>query len=615
MSIDKLNLKERVREFPNSPGIYIMKNAHNKILYIGKAKSLRLRVRSYFNSKKPSLKNQFLIHQMKNIDYIITDNEVEAFLLESSLIKKHKPRYNVRLTDDKDYPYIRCDVKDKFPRLYFERKVKDSKSLYFGPYTQGAFIRHIIDFLNQNFQLRDCSNSDFKTRKRPCLTHQMGFCTAPCVNLVNAKEYKKQFQKAVRFLKGQHTHLKKSLEKKMETFSKDLRFEEAGRVRDYLKAIEMIDQNQSVVQKSDKDKDVIVVKGDERGTLIEFLHLRQGRLISSRYHFLAKVVPEEENLLSYLNQYYEENIIPDEILLNVNIKKSQLKVLEKVLSQRKEKSCLIYTSLQKKDQGLIQMALKNAENHFQDEIKQSEDRIEILKEIQKKFHLNHLPLRIECYDISHWKGLDAIGSQVVFENGLPVRKDYRLYSLKKAAKEDDYASLQEVLERRLKHTEYEDPHLILIDGGRGQLRAVQKILETLNREDIPIVSLAKDRIKENIKYNSSISSLGERFYLVGRKNPVTFSSSSKSFHLLLHLRNEAHRFAIESHRKKRDKNFLSSDLDKIKGLGLKGKKSLLNHFSSLESLKKASEEEIFSVPFISKRVAQEIRLYFSKNKR
>ena len=615
MSTDKLNLKGRAKEFPILPGIYIMRNAQNKILYIGKAKSLRLRVSSYFNDKKPSLKNQFLIHQMKNIDYIITENEVEAFLLESSLIKKHKPRYNVRLTDDKDYPYIRCSVKDKFPRLYFERKVKDSKSLYFGPYTQGSFIRHIIDFLNQNFQLRDCSDPDFKTRKRPCLTHQMGFCEAPCVNLIDEKEYKKQFQKAVRFLKGQHVYLEKSLEKKMEVLSKDLRFEEAGRVRDYLKAIEMIDQNQSVIQESDKDKDVIVAQGDERGTLIEFLYLRQGRLISSRYHFLAKTVPEEENLVSYLNQYYEENIIPDELLLNANIKKPQLKILEKVLSKRKGESCLIQSSPQKKDQGLMKMAFKNAENHFQDEIKQSEDRKEILEEIQKKFHLNHLPLRIECYDISHWKGLNAIGSQVVFESGLPAKKDYRLYSLKGIDKENDYASLQEVLERRLKHTEYDDPHLILIDGGRGQLRAVQKTLESLSREDIPIVSLAKDRIKENATYSSSISSSGERFYLVGRKNPVSFSPSSKAFHLLLHLRDEAHRFAIESHRAKRDKEFLVGDLDKIKGLGLKGKKRLLNHFGSLESLAKASKEEILSVPFISKNLAHEIILYFSKNKK
>ena len=615
MSTNKLNLVERIKGFPNSPGIYIMKNAQNKILYIGKAKSLRSRIRSYFNEKKPTLKNQFLIHQMKIVDYIMTDNEVEAFLLEASLIKKHKPRYNVRLTDDKNYPYIRCSVKDKFPRLYFERKVKDSKSLYFGPYTQGFFTRHIIDFLNQNFQLRDCSDSNFKTRSRPCLTHQMGFCTAPCVSFVDEKKYKHQFQKAIRFLRGQHVHLAKSLEKKMEVFSKNLRFEEAGRVRDYLKAISMIDQNQSIIQKSDKDRDVVVSKGDERGSLVEFLYLRKGRLIGSRYHFLSKIVHEEENLLSYLNQYYEENIIPDEILLDAPIKKSQIKILEKVLSQRKGESCRIYFSSKEKDLSLIQMALKNAENHFKDELKQGEDHKKILIEIQQKFHLKQLPLRIECYDISHWKGSHVIGSQVVFKNGLPFKKDYRLYSLKKATKEDDYASLQEVLERRLKHTEYENPHLILIDGGRGQLHAVQKIMESLNRQDIPIVSLAKDRIKEKVKYSSSISSSGERFYLVGRKNPVSFLPSSKAFHLLLHLRDEAHRFAIESHRKKREKTFLLGDLDEIKGLGVKRKKRLLDHFRSLESLAQASEKEISSIPFVSQKVAREIRLYFSKRKK
>ena len=605
------NLKTVLQNLPQVTGVYIMKSETGKILYVGKAKSLKSRVRSYFNTKNQTLKNQFLVKQIKKIDYIVTANEVEAFLLESSLIKKHKPRYNVRLTDDSDYPYVRCSIQDKFPRLYFERKVKDKKSLYFGPYTWGSSVRNIIDFLNQNFQLRDCSDSDFKTRKRPCLTHQMGFCTAPCVDLVNEKDYKRQFQKTINFLRGQHIGLIKELQKKMKNYSKELRYEEAGRIKNYIQATEMISQSQSVVQESSKDQDIIVAKGDERGTLLEFLHLRQGRLISHRYKFLDKFFPSEENLLSYLNQYYEENIIPDEILTDIEVKKSGFSLLQKVLKQRKGQSIKIKTSQSEDDDLLLEMAWKNANSHFENEMKKGENVKEWLLEIQKKFHLPEIPVRIECYDISHWRGEQTIGSQVVFENAKPLKKDYRLYRLKNSPKENDYASLQEILERRLKHTEYDEPHLILIDGGKGQLKAVQKILKDLNRNEIPIVSLAKDRVQDlyskTSKYGSSVTSSGERFYLVGRKNPVVFSSGSKSLNLLLQLRDEAHRFAIENHKKRRDKEFLVGDLDSLKGLGVKRKKDLLSHFKSIDKLKHASEEEIAKVPSISKSLAAKIK--------
>ncbi|MGI9549244.1 MAG: excinuclease ABC subunit UvrC [Bdellovibrionales bacterium] len=614
MSNDKSSLKEQVKSFPNTPGVYIMKNGHNKILYIGKAKSLKTRVLAYFNTNNLTLKNQFLVHQMKVIDYWMTKNEVEAFLLEASLIKKHKPRYNVRLTDDKNYPYIRCSMGDSFPRFYFERRVKDSQSLYFGPYTQGSFTRQMLDFLNQNFQLRDCSDADFKTRKRPCLIHQMGFCTAPCVDLVSEKSYRKQVQKALRFLRGQHKGLIKTLQQQMNQFSKEFRYEEAGRIRDYLKAIEMIDQHQSVIQNSDKDKDVVIAVGDERGTLLEFLHLRKGRLISSHHSFLPKTLPEEEPLLSYLNQYYQENIIPDELLLEMNIQKLSLQVLEQVLSQKKQNPCKIFLKTEKEDEGLIQLALKNARNHFEDAVKKSESRQDILLEIKNKFHLKQLPLRIECYDISHWQGSHTIGSQVVFENGLPFKKEYRLYQLKQARQKDDYASLKEVLERRLKHTEYEDPDFILVDGGRGQLGVVHRVLKDLNRAEIPLVSLAKDRVQSDIKSSSLVSS-GERFYLVGRKNPVSFSSSSPAFSLLLQIRDEAHRFAITAHRRKRDRDFLVGDLDQIKGLGFKTKQKLFDHFKSLESLKRATEQELLDLPFLSEKLAHQIKLYFSNPKK
>lgn len=592
----------------------MMKNAQDRIIYIGKAKSLRSRVTSYFNtSQSASLKNKFLVQQIKDLDYIVTKNEVEAFLLEASLIKKHNPRYNVRLRDDAQYPYIRCSVKDKFPRIYIERRVKDLDSLYFGPYTHGSFVRNLQDFLNKNFQLRDCSDSDFKTRKRPCLTHDMGFCKAPCVQKQDSQSYKKQFQKTLKFLKGNHKPLVATLKKDMDQLSKDLRYEEAGRARDYLKAIAMIDQSQSVIQESSKDQDIVVTQGNDQGFLIEFLFLRQGRLINHRYIFLENTNLDAESLLSYLNQYYQDHIIPDEILMSTNLTTSQMRLLKQALSQRKRKTCRVRSSESEQDQELIQMAFKNAKIHFQEEIKKEKDKSSILLEIQKKFHLNKWPFRIECYDISHWQGQETVGSQVVFENGIPCKKAYRLYKLKGAVQKDDYKSLKEVLTRRFNHKEYSDPDLVLIDGGKGQLRAAQAVLTQLKKTNIALASLAKDRVKITSKYEKKVTSSGERFYIPHRKNPVILVSQSKSLHCLLHLRDEAHRFAVEFHRKRRDKNFLSGDLDEIKGLGVKRKQKLLTHFKSLKKLKQASLKEISSVPSISQDLAKKIKLYFSNN--
>ena len=604
-------LKKRAGQFPSLPGVYIMKK-EDKILYVGKAKSLRSRVRSHFNEKSLSLKTEFLIRQLKVIDYIVTENEVEAFLLEASLIKKHKPRYNIRLKDDKAYPYIRLSVQDDFPRFYFERKVKDSTCIYFGPYTEGWTVRTLLDFLNQNFHLRDCSDSDFKTRKRPCMSWDMGICPAPCVKKITKKNYQKNIKKSLHFLRGNSGDLIKKIKSQMKTCSKKLRFEEAGRLRNRLKAIEMIEQSQSVLQKSNKDKDVAVTKADKRGMLVEILHFRKGCLIGNRFHFFQKIECEEEILLSFLNQYYSENLIPDELLVKMPIKISKLKILGKVLNSRKGSNCYISHIFSEEDSALIKMAERNAENHFQDEMNREQNFQDALMEIKRRLKLPELPLRIECYDISHWQGSQSVGAQVVFEKGQASKKEYRLYNLKSASKGDDYMALQEVLKRRLNQKEYEKPDMILIDGGRGQLQAVQKILKDL-KETIPIVSLAKDRIKDHKSYDSKMTSSGERFYLPDRKNPVTFPSHSKALNILLHLRDEAHRFAIESHRKQRDKKFLKGNLDNIKGLGGKRKKALLKKFHSLEALKKLSERDLAGLDFIPKSLAKKIKQHFSSS--
>ena len=550
-------LKKRSQKLPRLPGVYLMKKKPDEILYVGKAKLLKSRVSSYFKDKTHSLKNRFLIQQIESIDYIVTENEIEAFLLESSLIKKHRPRYNIRLKDDKAYPYIRLSVKDDFPRFYFERRVKDSHSLYFGPYTEGWTLRTLLDFLNQYFHLRDCSNSDFKTRKRPCLSWEMGACSAPCVQKISKKEYQKNCKKALAFLKDRSKSLVKSIQKQMKSCTQELRFEEAGRLRDQLKAIEMIEKSQSVVQISDKDRDVVVLQKGKEGLLVEILHFRKGRLIGNRFQFFKKVKEAEEDfLLSFLNQYYSENLLPDELLLKLPIRPSRLKLLEKVLSSRKGSACRIVSVFHKEEELFVQMAENNAKNHFQDEIEKTQHQEDSLLEIQKKLKLPKLPVRMECYDVSHWAGSHSVGSQVTFEKGLPLKKDYRLYNLKSVNDGDDYKALQELIQRRLKHKEYKEPDMILIDGGKGQLKAVEKILKDL-KQNFPLASLAKDRVLDKKPYDKEIESSGERFYLPGRKNPVRFPSHSKGLQTLLFLRDEAHRFAIKSHRRKRDKNFLT----------------------------------------------------------
>ena len=505
--------------------------------------------------------------------------------------------------------------------MYFERKVRNRKSLYFGPYTQTGAVRAVMDFLNRTFQLRDCADSNFKTRERPCLTHQMGFCTAPCVNLAQQKDYRKQFQGALRFLRGRHSGLVKNLKNRMERMARELRFEEAARLRESLKAVEMMEQSRQVVQDSDKDRDVVFALSARRGFLTEFLYLRKGRLIGTRHRFF-KTPFDEEAYLSLLNQYYSENLIPDEILVSPPLQKKGRILLQKVLSLRKESSCRVRAPEGESEEALTALAGRNAENHLKDEVRRERGRMEVLKEIQKKFHLPALPLRMECYDISHWRGKGTVGSQAVFENGEPKREDYRLYGLREAAPSDDYGSLKEVLTRRLLHTEYEDPHLLIIDGGKGQLRAGEKVLQSIGRGDIPLVSLAKDRPLSSEGGSASRSgdgdsrsrtggdvasrSAGERFYLPGRKNPVTFKSSP-AFHLLLHIRDEAHRFALKNHRQKRDKQLFSGVLDQISGLGPKRKRDLLRKFGSVEGIKRAEERQLASLPSVSPALARKIK--------
>ncbi len=613
-------LKERVKEFPTQAGVYLMKNLADKIIYVGKAKNLRNRVRSYFqDSKDHSPKTRVLVSHIREVEYILTKTEVEAFLLEASLIKKHRPKYNIRLKDDKAYPYIKLSWTDDYPRLYLSRKVKKDGSLYFGPYTKGLAVQGTIKFLNRTFKIRDCTDSVFKTRKRPCMTHQIGRCTAPCVDLISREDYREEVSGAKDFLKGQDRKVIKELTQRMKTAANEEKFEVAARLRDSINAVKAILEKQSVINaSSEKDQDAIGFFGDERGCLIETLHVRQGRVLGTRAHYFPMLDPQDpledprEWLISFLNQYYEDNIIPEEVLLPVEVGSDMMKLMEAVLKERSGQEVVVRFGTGEKAQNLVAMANENAKAHFEKYVTKSEEKRKGLEEIKERLGLPALPMRIECYDISNFQGAESVASQVVFEEGVPSKEHYRRYKIKTVEGPNDYASMKEVLSRRFQHIEYDDPQLIVIDGGKGQLNVAVKILKEIGRPEIPVVGLAKARIQGEFSDQEVLSS-EERFFIPGRQNPVVFKSNSEAHHILVGIRDEAHRFAITYHRKLREATSLESALDFVVGLGEKRKKELLKVFPDVQAIKAADVEDIARLTGFNRVLAERILLQLNED--
>ncbi len=608
-------LKEKVAQFPTEPGVYIMKNARDKVVYVGKAKSLRARVRTYFGALPDSaVKTKFLMLQVQNVEYILTKTEVEAYLLEASLIKKYRPRYNIRLKDDKSYPYIRVSIEQKFPRFYLARRVHSDGAVYFGPYASGLSVRETIRFLNKTFKIRDCTDSFFKSRTRPCISYQIGQCTAPCVELIRVEAYRQDIESCLSFLKGRSGNTLKDLETRMKVAAKEERFEQAAKIRDSLTAIERIWERQSAVTLDrDYDQDVIAFVGDKRGTLIETLHVRGGLMIGSRPHFMNRfdchsdLEEIRDWLTSFLNQYYSENIIPDEIILPVDLGSDIIKLLQAVFVERQKKRAKVAVVNGREGKALMELALTNAKSHFQDAVNKADQQAQGLALIQEKFSLPNLPQRIECFDISNFQGAENVASQVVFEDGLPRKADYRRYKIKTVEGSNDFAAMKEVLSRRFTHTEYEEPDLIVVDGGKGQLSMAVAVLKEIGRPDIPVAGLAKARIQGDFQ-ESEVSMSQERFFLPGRQNPVIFPTNSEAFQILTGIRDEAHRFAINYHRKLRDDKTLTSVLDAIRGLGEKRKKTLLKTFGSVDKIMLAPLEALTELPGMNRVVAERVLL-------
>ncbi len=613
-------LKDEVSGFPTQSGVYLMKNEVDKIIYVGKAKVLRNRVKSYLQeSKDHSAKTRALVHNICNIEYILTKTEVEAFLLEASLIKKHRPKYNIRLKDDKAYPYIKLSWNDKFPRLYLARKVQKDGSDYFGPYTSGGAVFGTIRFLNRIFKIRDCTDSVFKTRTRPCMTHQIGRCTAPCVDLIAQEDYKSDVEGARDFLRGRSKKLIKDIEVKMRASADQEKFEVAARMRDALYSIQTIIERQTVVNESNEnDQDIVSYFGDQDGVTIETIHVRSGRVIGNRSHFISTIdptSPEEdprEWLTSFLNQYYEDNIIPDEVLTGFDLGMDLNKLLQAVLKERSGRDVVVRYPADRKSSSLLDMANQNAEAHFKKQVSKENEKKEGLNEIKIKLGLPHLPKRIECFDISHFQGTETVASQVVFEEGRPSKDHYRRYIIKTVTGIDDFKSMYEVLQRRFKHTEYEPPDLLVVDGGKGQLAQAVKILNELNISHIPVVGLAKARTESSFQ-DAEVHETEERFYLPGRANPVVFKRNTEAFQILVGLRDEAHRFAITFHRNRREDASLRSILDEISGLGEPRKLALLKKFETIENIKNADMEEIAAMKGFNRVMAERVLIHLNED--
>ena len=562
------HLHKVAKTFPTGAGVYLMKDSRGQLLYVGKARNLRLRVQSYFKAAK-ELKNTFLMARVAGLDYVLTTGEAEALLLEASLIKKHNPRYNVRLKDDKSYPYICCSAAEDFPRFYMHRRVKKKGYLYFGPYTDAGLLKKMLRFLNREFKIRDCSNHFMKGRISPCLVHQMGYCTAPCVDQVTIRKYKKQVEQALLVLKnGVKPARIRQMEKKMHTLAKNNRFEEAARVRDSIKALSFIQAKQVVVTNTLKNVDVMAFYKEEAGFLFQTLHIRAGQVVGHRSYFFVLEEASEaalsaEKALSVITQYYMDNVIPEIILWDGEVQ--SLRSLEKMLFHKTGGKVMVRRPRGRVEKNLMDMAVRNAKSHFREKHSGYILIQKALKRIQQKFCLPDIPVRTECFDVSHFQGAFTVASRVVFQDGVPREGDYRRYRLKTTGKKDDYLSLQEVLARRFKSkgkspalSTKDRPDLILVDGGKGQLQAVLEILKKI-KINIPVVAIAKARVKKDFSA-IQVQSTRERFFIPGRKNAVVFSRATldkEAERILTHLRDEAHRVAITYHRRLSQKSILS----------------------------------------------------------
>ena len=622
------NVEEELKKLPRKPGVYIMRDDKDVILYVGKAINLHNRVRSYFREnigRGPAIDQ--MVSLIARFEYIVTDSELEALVLENNLIKENSPKYNTLLKDDKTYPYIKVTVGEDYPRILFSRIMKKDKSRYFGPYTSAAAVKDTIELLNKLYQLRTCNRvlpRDIGI-ERPCLNYHIKQCLAPCQGYVSKEEYRQQVAGALEFLNGNYSPILKDLEEKMNKAAEAMEFEDAARYRDLLSSVRQVSQKQKITEGVGEDKDILALYQDETEAVVQVFFVRDGKLIG-REHYYMTHVPENNKpaiLQDFVKQFYAGTpFIPRELMLQYEIEDAEL--IEKWLSERKGSRVYLKVPKIGSKEKLVELAAQNAKlilSQDREKLKREEGRtIGAVKEISD---LLKLPLtgtaRMEAYDISNINGFENVGSMVVYEKGKPKRSDYRKFKIKSVSGPDDYACMREVLTRRFRHgmeesRELEEqemdqeygsftkfPDLILMDGGRGQVNIALSVLEEL-RIDIPVCGMVKD---DNHRTRG--------LYYHNIELPIDIHS--EGFKLITRIQDEAHRFAIEYHRSLHSKTQVKSVLDDIPGVGPARRKALMRHFKSLEEIRQATVEELMEIPEMNERTAQEIVAFFASQKR
>jgi excinuclease ABC subunit C len=600
-------LQEKLDALPTEPGVYLMKDRRGQIIYVGKAINLRSRVRSYFTRTGDTrVFVSMLDALLGDLETVLVHNEKEALLLENELIKKHKPRFNVMLKDDKQFISLRLDRAQTYPRLEVVRKYERDGARYFGPYSSAGAIRETLRLINRYFHLRTCTDHVMANRKRPCLLYQIGRCPAPCVSPVPPEDYRRSVDEVVLFLEGKAGELVDGLRSRMKRAAAELKFEEAARLRDQLLAIERSLERQKVATTDFKDQDVFAFHREGDRILFYVLWVRQGRLNGGQsFPFGSQEFPDEELLPSFVNLYYDQgSFVPEEVLLP--LEPESLEGLESLLSERKGERVRVLVPKRGEKHELVLMARKNAEQAFAERKRTKDETDAVLSRLQQKLHLRNLPRRMECFDISHFQGSSIVASQVAVTDGETDKSRYRRFKIKTLEKQDDFASMYEVLSRRLKRglEEKDLPDLLVIDGGKGQLASAHAAMKDLGVDGVDVIGLAKSRDQEVFDRDEERARSPERVFVLGRKDPVVLPQNSAEIFMLTRMRDEAHRFAITYQQKDLRKSRVRSALEDIPGVGEGRRKLLLRHFGSLKRVQEASIEELAEVvgPSLAERV-------------
>ena len=600
------DIQEHLKQLPAEPGVYLMKDKFDNIIYVGKAKILKNRVRQYFqSSKNHSSKVKSMVKNIDKFEYIITDSELEALILECNLIKKYKPKYNVLLRDDKTYPYIKVTTNEDFPRVLKVRKVIKDKAKYFGPYTNTTAVNDTLDIIKNIYPIRTCNidiERAIKTNMRPCLNLHIKRCVGPCTGNVTKEEYNKMIEEIILFLSGKEEKLIDILKEKMNKCAMDFNFEEAAIYRDKIKSLEDMMEKQKIdTSTSDLNQDVIAMARAHEEACGQVFFVRNGKIVG-REHFILEGVMDstrESILGSFVKQFYmEQEYVPKEIIIEDEIEDSF--ILSEWLSSKKGQKVTIRVPQKGEKKSLIEMVRKNAIEYlekFSDMNKRKyEKSIGALEELKQILNLDNIPKRIESFDISNIQGVDSIGSMVVFTNGKKDKKEYRRYKIKTVIGPNDYDSMAEIVERRLKYGDF--PDLMLLDGGKGQVSAVKKVLNKYNVE-IPLWGMYKDD-KHRTKG------------LISQEKEIELDRTSNLYRFVASIQEEVHNYAISYHRSLRNKSLTKSELDDIQGIGEKRKKALLNHFKDIEAIKKATFEELLEVEGMNKTSSESVYNYFRK---